>query len=492
MTCTRLTERSCRALAHHNHQAEWMRRVQVAKGERSMALGKQIAYSAGNFGINLYSQAFATFGFFFYVDHLQASAELIGLGMGIQGVLNAILNPLVGHISDRTQTRFGRRVPYIMFGAIPLALAFIFIWTPFVHHTSTALFWYFLTSVFLYDVMFVLVVLNWTALFPEMYPTLRERAGVSAWRQGIGILGMILGVAFPPILYSAFGWTAMAVLFGAIGLVTMLISLYGIRERPNPQPQPHAERGVPILRALRLTFVNRSFVPYVIASFFIQFPFVLIPAVMPFFTKYALHATHDETTILLGTLFITALPFVYVWSAITRRTGARTAMMAAAAIFAVALIPFAFVRTFTAAWIAMAPLGAALAGMIILLDVLISDVIDEDEMRSGARREGMYYGVQGFIIRFGVTLQAIVMSQVFTRTGYVPDRIHQAPQALAGMHDMLSVVPLGSLIIALVALYLYPLHGRRLEGVVQFRAARDAELAADSPLAGQPLMGHPM
>lgn len=455
-----------------------------------MALGKQIAYSAGSFGISLYSQAFATFGFFFYVDHLQASASLIGLGMGIQGVLNAILNPLVGHISDRTHTRFGRRVPYILFGSIPFALAFILIWIPFVHHTSTALFWYFLISVFLYDVMFVLVVLNWTALFPEMYPTLRERSGVSAWRQGMGILGMILGVAFPPILYSAFGWTTMAVLFGAIGLVTMLISLYGIRERPDRQPQ--AERGVPILQALRLTFVNRSFVPYVVASFFIQFPFVLIPAVMPFFTKYVLHATHGETTILLGTLFITALPFVYVWSAITRRTGARVAMMAAAAIFGVALIPYAFVRTFTAAWIAMVPLGAALAGMLVLLDVLISDVIDEDEMRSGARREGMYYGVQGFIIRFGVTLQAIVMAQVFTRTGYVPDRINQAPQALAGMHAMLSIIPLASIIIALVALYLYPLHGHRLEGVVQFRAQRDAELAADSPLAAQPFVGRPM
>ncbi len=453
-----------------------------------MALGKQIAYSAGFFGISLYSQAFATFGFFFYVDHLQASADLIGLGMGIQGVLNALLNPLVGHISDRTRTRFGRRVPYILFGSIPFAIAFVFIWMPFVHHTATALFWYFLTSVFLYDVMFVLVVLNWTALFPEMYPTLRERAGVSAWRQGFGILGMILGVAFPPILYGAFGWTAMAVLFGAIGLVTMLVSLYGIRERPNPQPQ--AERGVPILRALRLTFVNRSFVPYVIASFFVQFPFVLIPAVMPFFTKYVLRATHDETTILLGTLFVTALPFVYVWSAITRRTGARAAMMAAAAVFGVGLIPFAFVRTFTTAWIAMAPLGAALAGLIVLLDVLISDVIDEDEMRSGARREGMYYGVQGFIIRFGVTLQAIVMSQVFTRTGYVPGRIHQAPQVLAGMHAMLSAVPMGSILIALVALYLYPLHGRRLEGVVQFRTARDAELAADTLLAGQSLVSH--
>lgn len=426
-----------------------------------------MAYSSGAFAINLFTQTFATYAVFFYVDQLGVSADWVGLLMGILGVLNAVLNPLLGHLSDRTHTRFGRRVPYMALGSVPFALSFILLFTP--HVARDHLLVYFFITALLYDVTFVLVALNWTALFPEMFQTLAERSAVSAWRQAFGIVGTLIGVALPPILYSTIGWALMAYVFGGLGLLAVWISLYGARE--NPSEHIHSA-ALPVLAAMKLTFVNRSFVSYVFMSFFVQFPFVLIPSVVPFFMKYVLRVDDVFTTLLLGTLFLVAIPCLYVWGAMAKRIGARATMAISTSLFGASLVPFSFVHSLLSAWVLMIPLGAGMAGLFVLLDVLISDVIDEDEMKSGVRREGVYYGVQGFIVRFGVTLQAIVLSVVLTHTGFSAARAVQSPQAMAGLRDLLSAVPVASIVLALICLRFYPLYGDRLATVMRFRQSR--------------------
>lgn len=439
---------------------------------QALLFRQKIAYSAGAFAINVFTQTFATYAVFFYVDQLQVSADAIGLAIGVLGILNAVLNPLLGHLSDRTHTRFGRRIPYMALGSIPFAVSFILLFTPHVANDHLPL--YFFATALLYDITFVLVALNWTALFPEMFTTLAERSAVSAWRQAFGILGTLFGVALPPILYSTIGWSVMAYVFGFLGLFSVWISLYGAREHAGVQTRTSHLRIWP---AITHTFVNRSFVSYVFMSFFVQFPFVLIPSVVPFFMKYVLRVDDVFTTLLLGTLFLVAVPCLYLWSALAKRFGARMAMGMSTSLFGAALVPFAFVHSLLSVWLLMLPLGAGMAGLFVLLDVLISDVIDEDEMKSGVRREGMYYGVQGFIVRFGVTLQAITLSVVLTSTGFSSQRVVQSAPAIAGMRDLLSVVPVASLALALLCLRLYPLHGRRLAVVTRFRMRREQRTA---------------
>ncbi|OPG15086.1 hypothetical protein B2M26_13090 [Ferroacidibacillus organovorans] len=422
-----------------------------------------LAYSLGNLGINLYTQAFATYAVFYYVDRLRVSAALIGLAMAIHGLANALFNPLIGYLSDRTQSRFGRRMPFMVIGILPFALAFFLVfhpqWAISFHangpQSQSAAFFYFLFSVLTLDMLFVIVALNWTALFPEMYTTLKERAQASSWRQFFGLLGMILGVAMPPVIDSTLGYEAMAALFAGLGFVTFTVSLLGVRESPQAQ----SSANVPLLRALRLTFWNRAFLTYVGASFFVQLAFVFIISIMPFYTAYVLRATSAQTTLLLSTFFLIAIPCVYVWGTIARRIGAYRSMLASLFLFAAALLPFLFIRSYSAALIAILPLGAGVAGVLILLDVLLSDVIDDDEKRSGARREGMYYGVQGFVVRFGITIQALVLTQVLAHTGYVPQRMDQVPHAVLAMKLLLSVTPLCAILIGLLFLWRYPLHG---------------------------------
>ncbi|MNW49689.1 MFS transporter [Paenibacillus sp. FSL R7-0216] len=424
----------------------------VKRGKRSEI--HKVAYSSGNLAVNLMSQAFATYLVYYYVDVLGVRPALISLAMVFHGVLNALLNPLFGHLSDRTRTRFGRRLPYIGFGLVPLAAAFALLWTP--PADEGAAFPYFIGTVMLYDALFVLVVLNYSALFPEMFQSIKDRAYVSSWRQMLGIVGMIVGVAIPPLLYSQIGWGAMGGIFAALSAVFLALSLWGSRENPDA-----SRTTFRLTTAVRHTLGNRAFVLYVIGSFLVQFTFALLPAGIPFYTKYVLGREESFNTLLLGAIFLSAIPCVFLWGRLTAKYGARQGILIAVACYASALLPFGWVTKEGGAIATAVAVGIGLAGLLVLLDVMLSEVIDEDERRTGARREGMYFGMNGFIVRWGVSLQAACMGLILEASGYEAGLKEQPASAAIGIRWMLSGIPAAALLLALLFFYLYPLGKRQ-------------------------------
>jgi len=434
-----------------------------------MHLLRKLAYSSGALASAVVAQAFSTYVIFFYVDTLKMPAKLIGLGMALYGVWNAINDPLAGHISDRTRTRWGRRIPYMLFGSLPLAVAFALVWMPplrFVGDNEVLLFAYFIAIIFLFDTLYTFVILNWTSLFPEMFISLKERTQVSAFRQLFGIFGLIVGIAAPPLVYGSLGWPAMGAIFAAVTAAFLYLSVWGARERGAEA----VGEPLPFRSALRYTFANRSFLTYVLASFLVQFTFVTLTATLPFYAKYVLRIDEGQTSLLFLSVFLTALVFLALWSRVTVRLGARKAMMMSVILFGAALTPFWLASSFAAGVATGALVGIGLAGIMLLLDILISDVIDEDELRTGTRREGMYFGVNGFVIRLGISLQAVVMSVILDSTGYDPNLVVQPPSAITGLRLLVTAVPLAALVVSLLALYFYPLHGERLKAV---KAARE-------------------
>jgi Na+/melibiose symporter-like transporter len=402
----------------------------------------KLAYSSGNLSVNLIAQAFASYIVFYYVDVLGVRPALISAAMVIHGIVNALLNPLFGHMSDRTSSRFGRRIPYMLLGMVPLAALFTAVWFPI--GEGQTLFWYFLTIVLLYDVLFVMVALNYSALFPEMFTTIKERAQVSSWRQMFGIVGMIIGVALPPVLYSNMGWGPMGAIFAGIALCFLIVMVVSSKETTTAR-----QERIGLWPSLRLTFSNKAFVYFVAGSFFVQFTFALLPAAIPFFTKYVLEADEIGNTYMLGAIFVSAIPCVYIWSRLLQRFGPRRTVLMATVIYGAAMIPFLFFTSLTAAVIGGVSVGIGLAGLLVLLDVLLSEVIDEDERRTGTRREGMYFGMNGFIVKWGVSLQAVVLGLILEATGYVKDA-EQSGAALWGIRSMLSVMPLAAAAVALL------------------------------------------
>ncbi|WP_324716531.1 MFS transporter [Carboxydochorda subterranea] len=425
-----------------------------------MSTSHKLAYSIGSLGASLPYQVMTAYIVFYYVDVLKVSPVTVATAMFLWSWWNAFNDPLLGYLSDRTRTRWGRRIPYIAAGWLPFVVAFYVLWAPpeaVLAAGNMAVFWYFFGVMCLFDFLYTMVVLNWTALFPEMFPRLEERSSVSAMRQAFTLLGLV-GVAVASTLAGSIGWDRMGLLFGVIGGIALATSLLGAREDPR-----YAQaQSLPLLEALRSTLVNRSFVTFALVSFSVQLTFSLIMAAVPFYTKYVLGLPPlGNTLVLLSTFGVIAVALP-LWARRTVAVGPRRTMIEGVTLYLITLGGFWFASDLATGIAAGALVGTGIAAAMLLLDVLIADVIDEDELRTGQRREGMYFGMHALILRLNGTAQAAILGLVLARSGYDATLAVQPPSAILGFKLLVTAVPAVILLITLFFLQLYPLHGERL------------------------------
>jgi len=421
---------------------------------------KKVAYSSGALGSALSNNAFTAFVIFFYVDQLKLPVALVSVAWILYGMWNAVNDPLLGYISDRTRSRFGRRIPYILFGTVPLAFFFYLVWVPPFASAPDyiPLFIYFVLIIFCWDTLYTMVVLNWTSLFPEMYHSVKERADVNVLRQFFGLVGLILGVSLAPLLYTTVGWGAMGLIFAVITAATLLFSLYGSKENPRFRGE-----AMPLVAALKHTVVNRSFLTYVLYSLFVQFTFVLLMGMIPFYTKHVLELTDIWNTFFFLAIFLVTFAALMLWSRLIQKYGPRWVAFCAAVAFGLALIPTFFINSSLAAIAVFASCGLGLGGLLLILEVLLAEIIDEDYLKTGRRREGIYFGVNALFIRLGISLQGVVLGLVMTTTGFDAHLAAQPSSAVFGLRLLTSFIPVAALVAALGAIIFFPLHGSRLQ-----------------------------
>lgn len=441
-------------------------------------------YAAGSLGTALSYQAFSTYIQFLYIDILGLRAVWVGVVWSVYGLWNAVNDPLAGYWSDRTQTRFGRRIPWIATLFIPLSITFYLLWFPFqdgiLATRSSTLLIYFLLIVLGFDFLWTLVVMNWTALFPEMVPDEKTRATVSGWRQVFSLLGLLVGVALPPILAGE-DWSnrsSMALLLAVVTAVSFALSLLGSRERPEFL----ADQSPPFRQALRTTLANRDFRFFLAANLMIQFVFLALASSIPFYAKYVLLIQGDWSTgdlrldaatqnsLLLGMTFIIALPAMAFWTWLSRQRGAWWTLRLCCLTGAFTLLFFFLPTTFPGGLAVAVAFGFSLAGLLMLTDLLIADVCDADELHTGARREGLYFGINGLVIRLAFTIQGIITAIILTTTRYVAptaDTLYPAQPAAAvfGIRLMTAGIPALALLLAFGFLRGYSLRGDRLAAV---------------------------
>lgn len=256
----------------------------------------KIAYGIGNLGQALFFNTVQTFLIFFYTDVVHLAPRLVSLAFAISyGVWNAINDPLIGLISDRTRTRWGRRIPYIALGTPLTFLFFFLVWSPplggrpLANPSHTGIFLYFALVIAIFDLVYTAVSVTYTALFPEAFEELAERTEVSIYRQVAAMIGTALGVAIMPVLVGSFskqfgdlgGWRVAGLVLGLIGASAFAFSLLGSRERKKSS----VGEALPFVDALKQTLVNRSFLAFVGANLMICYIWSWLSAMVPFFTK---------------------------------------------------------------------------------------------------------------------------------------------------------------------------------------------------------------
>jgi GPH family glycoside/pentoside/hexuronide:cation symporter len=447
-----------RPVACRRMVVDWVHRQRLSTGHK-------VLWAFGTFGVSLSYEAFIGWVQFFYLDVLRLAPLAMTWAWVLYTLWNMVNDPLAGQLSDKTNSRWGRRLPWIAALALPLGISFAVIWmAPEGLGTGIGggLWWYFLIAISVFDAVFSAITINYVALFPAMYPEQGPRASVAGWRQAFGIVGVIVGVTFAKSVADAIGWAAMGAVFGGLASLSFFMSLGGSFE-PLHTTTPSE---LPFGAAVRRTLASSTFRWFLLMSTAIEFMLVVLPAVIPLFAKYVLGETEGlRQGLISGVAFVVAIPSFALWTWAAKRWETRSAIIVALGMFGLLLIPLGFVASYPQALAASGGLGIGLAGLLMLREVMLADVIDEDAARHGVRREGMFFGMHGFVIRAAFAFQGTLIGGMLALTGYDPALSSQPAAVALGLRFLISGVPLVGVIVALVAAARYSLFGARLAGV---------------------------
>jgi len=438
-----------------------------------MRILKFISYSFGNFANTIAYQVFSNRIYFYYVDVLGLNASLAGGLWFLYGIWNAVNDPLMGQISDRTRSKFGRRVPYVALGAIPLGLSFFFLWTP-PGQSPWLLAAYFLMILFIFDTLYSLTFIAYVSLFPEIAPTARDRIDLSATREILATLALLLSFILAPILAEEVGYFTMGAIMGTLIAAGYLVAMIGVKERPIDET---SEQSFGIGHSLKIVLANKAFRWFLGANIAKEYIWLLLASMLPFWRKYVLGIQEqvnafglnlsggDAEAILLGVPIFLAIPTLLVWRPLVARLGYRRTWIIGSLTFIPGLLIMAFATDFYSGLAGTLLIIPGLANSMIMPFPVISEIIDEDaKQEHGFRREGLFFGMNHGIIKLAFSAQGLLFALVTAITGFTSGSDVQSASAVWGIRFLIGITPAIAALIVAWCMSRYPL-GREIHSV---------------------------
>ncbi len=449
--------------------------------EEKIPLLTKIIFSFGEIGDGVAYQTFTFLIFTFYFTVVKLPILWISGGFIIWSLWNSINDPLIGFLSDKTHTRWGRRYPWLVGATLPLALVMILLWLPPMQISSKEInFIYFLLILFLFDTVYTAFNLNYNALWAELFITTKARSEVGQMRGIFVIIALVLAFILPTIIIEditnqyAYSYTqSQYIIVGFIAAFVIVISYgiflkWGARERSEFLKDSKTMPSY--FKSLKFTFQNKAFRFFVVAALATWICNGILPTVIPLFATYILGIAETDS-ILIGVLLLIgflvggfSLP---LWTKLRQIRGARTTGIIVFGCWAIALLVFCFSFDLISGFITMAFVGFGLGGSIYFYDQCIAEIIDDDEVRHGGRRAGGYYGTISFIIRLSGVINFFMIGLVFSGTEWSTYTPNPGVDVLLGLRFLIGVYPAIVLMIGLICLYFYPIHGKYLEEMKQ-------------------------
>lgn len=429
--------------------------------------GRQIAFNMGNLALWAVNAAFSTWVFSFYFSALHLDAWYIGLAFIIWSIWNAVNDPLIGYISDRTRTKIGRRKPFMIIGLIGVVIVEIILWIPPVT-TDLGLFWYLLIMLIAWDIFYTCLALPYDTLFPEMYLSEKQRASSNTFKQLASIIGLLAAYLLSGYIIvdieTKQGYLLNGIVISAIVVVTVVISLiWGVKERKEFS-QDH-KHEFSFFQGLKYAFKNKGFVIYTLIYFFYEFFILTIGTVIPLFGKHILGVEAFDASVISAILFIVGFITVPLWWALHRWVGSKLGFILAIILYVSSSLPLFYVSDYTRTAIAAGTMGVGFGGMLYYIYLIISDVIDEDELKTGVRREGTFFGITNFFMRLSMIVSILAITLVFEGTGWGEYTYNPGKTTVFGIRFLVVGAPAIALMIVLICLMIFPYSQKRVKEI---------------------------
>ncbi|MDI6600314.1 MAG: MFS transporter [Thermoanaerobacteraceae bacterium] len=394
-----------------------------------MRIKKYLMYPIAYFGISVLMQSLVSWYAYFYAPPKDnpyglvplVPIGLVGIAMIIGRIVDAVTDPLVAYWSDNLKSGMGRRRPFLIFGVVPFVLSYILVWHPMVGYESILNFIYLSVMLALYFTFFTIYVAPYLALLPEIAKDPDERATVSTYQSVFNTIGLLFQGVACPILIAQFGVQAMGIILGLLSFMTLLMPIHLKEEKTT-----RYENKFSIKESFIMTLKNREFLIYEASNLFYWFGINMVTIALPYVASVVMGLKGFETALLQGLLFIDAIiisPLILLW---IKRYGKKPVYNISMVVFAVCLFVMYFVGKpylfFNEKWFGFLVVGLAgfpLSSVFIIPNAIIADITDIDEMSCGQRREAMFFGVQGFLVKSVIGLSSFFTTGIlFKYFGY--------------------------------------------------------------------------
>ncbi|MFS8653346.1 MAG: MFS transporter [Limnochordia bacterium] len=387
-----------------------------------------VLYASAYLGISLVTYVVGSWITYFYTPPVDSglvarlSPTLVGIAVALGRIVDAVADPLVGAASDRLQSPRGRRLPFMRGSVIPLAAVFALLWTPPAFLGEAGAFLYLSVSLSLFFILYTLYVAPYLALLPELATRRDQRIAWSGWQGLFNIAGTALGGLGAGLLIEAAGFAAMGGVLALVAFASLALPAWLLREREGARgeaPPPS------LVESVRLTMANPAFRPYVAGQFFFWLALYVMIAAIPYLATVVMGGSEADATVALGLALAVALLALVPLSALSRAVGLKKALNLAMGWFAAVLLLAGGIgrlplplSPYAQGLLVFALAGVPLAALFVFPNALLAEVTDIDFQRTGSRREAVYFGVQGFIVKLAVGLSALVTTGIIDALGY--------------------------------------------------------------------------
>ncbi|MCA9607783.1 MAG: MFS transporter [Myxococcales bacterium] len=393
----------------------------------------------------------------FYAEDLGLGLSLVGTVFMVTRIWDVATDVMLGAFADRVRTRFGRRRPWIV-GAVPILL--LCVWRLFL--PPSAVDWIYLL------VWLVLLYVGWTMLTishmawgAELSDDYHVRSRLQAWRQGGLLVGMVLVLALPAWIEqqvggggatrsAAIGWFILALLPLTVGMAVL-----GVGERP---PKDTGAEPASMLGALRLAVTNRYMIRVLVADLCAGIAPGVTASLYIFFVEHALDMGR-WTSLFLLTYFVAGLVSVPIWLRLSYRFG-KHRTFAAAMLYMAAVLPFLLLfgpgDHYLVVGGAYVIYGLGYGAAPVLLRSIVADVTDDDALRSGTQRTGLFYSLLTLTNKLGFAVAVGVAYPLLDAVGFDP-QVENTADAVLGLKLVYVIVPVVCFVVAALAMWRFPL-----------------------------------
>jgi len=439
-----------------------------------LTVKQKLGFGIFDLGGNMLFTLMSFWALKYLTDTVGIAAIWAGTAVMISKAWDAVTDPVMGYLTDRTLSRWGRRRIYLLFGAVPMLLSMIFFFTaPTYLPQSMHFAWAIVALIVLYSASTIINV-PYASLTPELTSDYNEQSSLNGYRFGCAVFGTIAGAGAVQPLVQLFaspgssnpltdhrGFSMMGLILGAVMMIVTLLTFLGTKEKKYRKEDLPTES---FFSTYFTVFHNKPFILLLLTYALHMTGICFLTTILAYYTENVLNRG-DITTIAMILLLVTAMLFIPVSVLVSKKIGKKSTYQICFAILASACATLYFlghrmpVEFFYAV---MVYAGIGVGFSYVAPFAMVPDVIEYEAAKSGERKEGAYYGMWTFISKLGTALALFITGQILELGGYVSQSAGggtavQPPSVFNAIRTVIGPIPIVILIAAIVVIQFYPL-----------------------------------